>query len=604
MSESRVLLLALLTAIGCRVGIGLGERLPARSQFGVLSGLAILGLALWLAIVANRQLLVISVVLTSAVLLGTSAGQAYRPLSSQIYSGTAKLVTDPKPTTNGWRAEVRLASGKRLILNGAGFAADPLRVATAGMSVQIEGTIRPILPSSWSRSRHLVGRLSLTEVSVVSGPPFYQRPSEWLRSVVISGADLVDPGTRNLYLGLVIGDDRFQPLSQRAQFRQAGLSHLLAVSGQNVAFVLLVLGPLLRRLGLTGRLGLTFLALGVFALATRLEPSVLRATATAGIAAWSVAIGRRSRGLRTLGLAVTVLILIDPMLVYSVGFILSVSASLGILLLGPSIVRRLALPRWIAEPLAVTLAAQLGVAPLLIAVFGPLSLVSVPANVMAGWAAGAVMTLGLTSGVVAGFLPTSLGRLVQFPAGLLVEWIARVAALGSRLPAPALGPAAAIVLLAGCITIWHVRGRQTLFASFIRSVAVIGLGLLWITNVPNPPQERALLRGGGQWWPPTTQTPSVLIVSSVADGRLVDSLVQQRVLTIDLVVLERGSRSNGALLGQLGEVAGLGLVVAPPDHRAIGATRLKKPIQIRVGQEQWLEIRPGDGGLSVELRQP
>ena len=69
------------------------------------------------------------------------------------------------------------------------------------------------------------------------------------------GAAPLDPRARSLFTGLVIGDDREQPADLADAFRGAGLTHLLAVSGQNVAFALALAGPLLRRLRLWPRLG-------------------------------------------------------------------------------------------------------------------------------------------------------------------------------------------------------------------------------------------------------------------------------------------------------------------------------------------------------------
>ena len=81
-----------------------------------------------------------------------------------------------------------------------------------------------------------------------------------------------------------------------------------------------------------------------------------------------------------LALAATVLLLADPFLVHSVGFLLSCAASVGIAVLGPPIARRLPGPRWFRESLGVDLGAQVGVSPVLIPVFDGVPLVALPAN--------------------------------------------------------------------------------------------------------------------------------------------------------------------------------------------------------------------------------
>ena len=116
----------------------------------------------------------------------------------------------------------------------------------------------------------------------------------------------------------------------------SGLSHLLAVSGENVAFTLALAGPLLRRLRVGPR---TLVALGVvfvFAAMTRFEPSVLRASAMAVVALLAAFAGpARGAWARVLAYAVIVLLIADPFLLRSVGFWLSCGASAGIAFLEP-----------------------------------------------------------------------------------------------------------------------------------------------------------------------------------------------------------------------------------------------------------------------------
>ena len=114
--------------------------------------------------------------------------------------------------------------------------------------------------------------------------------------------------------------------------------------------------------------------------------------------------GRPSSRLRVLALAVTVLLLIDPLLVHSVGFLLSVGACVGIAVLARPLTDLLPGPRGLITPLAVTMAAQVGVAPVLVPVFGGVPVASLPANLLAVPAAGPVMMWGLAAGLPAGVL--------------------------------------------------------------------------------------------------------------------------------------------------------------------------------------------------------
>ena len=90
-------------------------------------------------------------------------------------------------------------------------------------------------------------------------------------------------------------------------------------------------------------------------------------------------------------------------------------------------------------PLAVTMAAQLGVAPVTVAVFGPLPLASVPANLLAVPAAAPIMLYGLPAGLVAGAAPDPVAQLLQLPTVVLVRFVARVASAAAGWPLPHMG---------------------------------------------------------------------------------------------------------------------------------------------------------------------
>jgi competence protein ComEC len=152
---------------------------------------------------------------------------------------------------------------------------------------------------------------------------------------------------------------------------------------------------------------------------------------------------------RVLVLAVTVLLLIDPFLLHSVGFLLSCGASLGIAVLARPIGERLRGPGWLREVLAVTLAAQLGVAPVLLPVFGSVPLVSLPANLVAVPLAAPLTVWGLASGVAGGlirpFAPQAASALCV-PSSVLVHALLAVADLAARVPVAVDGRAALAVL--------------------------------------------------------------------------------------------------------------------------------------------------------------
>jgi competence protein ComEC len=246
--------------------------------------------------------------------------------------------------------------------------------------------------------------MSVSEASLESGTDLWRVPVDLVRGAILRGAQVLPEDQRPLYTGFVIGDDRGSREEVVQAFKDSGLSHLLVVSGQNVVFLLAIAAPLAARLGRRSNLVVLLSVLLLFAAVTRFEPSVLRACAMAMLAVAGASSGRPLTTGRRIAVAVALLIMIDPLLVESLGFRLSVAATVGIALFASGIARRLRGPEWSKRVLSITIAAQVAVAPLIIPVVGPLPLASLPANVFAEPIAGFVMMWGSTVGVVAGLI--------------------------------------------------------------------------------------------------------------------------------------------------------------------------------------------------------
>ena len=181
-------------------------------------------------------------------------------------------------------------------------------------------------------------------------------------------------------------------------------------------------------------------------------------------------LGRSVSGLRLLALAVTGVLLVDPLLVGSVSFLLSAGACAGIALFAAPLAAALPGPRPLAAALAVTLAAQIGVAPVLVPVFGGLPVAAVPANLLAVPAAGPVMMWGLAAGLPAGLVGGAVAHLVHVPTGWLVAWVAGVARVSARLPLGELrGPHVLLLTAATCVL--RCRTRRVAHGGIARSAS-------------------------------------------------------------------------------------------------------------------------------------
>jgi competence protein ComEC len=350
------------------------------------------------------------------------------------FEGWARIVDDPQPYGGSTRVIVEI-DGKRYESWHRGRAAR-IRVGQwrAGERVVVSGMRRSLDAERRARVawQHVVGEFDLEWASDVDPGRPVDRASNRVRAVIERGASNLPGDDGALFRGLVIGDDRDQPIEMIQRFRASGLSHLTAVSGQNVAFVLAAAGPLLVRLRPWWRWSVTLGLILWFVSLTRFEPSIVRAGAMAALSATGFVLGRERAPARLLCWAVVALLLIDPLLAWSIGFWLSVGATAGVVVLGPVLSNRLTALGPLAAPVGVTLGAQAGVVVPALLVFGRLPLVSVPANLLAVPVAGFVMLYGLPAGLLAGAVPP-LAPVVMFPCRLGVRWVDTVAVLGERL---------------------------------------------------------------------------------------------------------------------------------------------------------------------------
>jgi competence protein ComEC len=322
------------------------------------------------------------------------------------------------------------------------------------------------------------------------GAPWW-RGAERVRSGVRHSVRHASPDARALVPALVVGDDSALRPQVSEEFRRAGLTHLLAVSGTNLTIVLVIALVVARAAGVGRRrlLVVGFLAVIGFVILARPEPSVLRAAAMGCVGLIAVTVGGRG-GLRALSAAIVVLLFLDPWLARAAGFILSVCATAGILIAANPIAARLSrwMPRWCALAIGVPLAAQFACLPAVLALSGEISLVSVAANVVAAPLVAPATIAGLVGGLadlVHGDLALVPGTVAGWCAAGIVA-IAHVAAGLAGAAVPWRGPwwLILVVVPVAFMVLWRVAGQPAI---------VVGLVVGLCLGMVHPPQ-----RG----WPP------------------------------------------------------------------------------------------------------
>lgn len=351
------------------------------------------------------------------------------------------------------------------------------------------------------------------EPRILAGPGIWWRASDALRGSIRDAVAHRPPDQAALVPALVDGDDTGLSDDLADDFRTTGLTHLLAVSGTNLTLVVGFLLIVARWAGVRGRGLYAVGVLGIvgFVVLARTEPSVVRAAAMGAVGLLAMTHNGRRRALRGLGAAVIGLLLVDPGLATSIGFTLSVLATAGILLFGPSwrdALRRW-MPQWCAEAIAVPAAAQLACTPVVAAISGQVSLVAVLANLLVEPAVAPATVLGLLGGLL-GLVWDPLGMVAGTVATWCVAWIIAVARFGAGLPTAEVGwstgPVALAVLVAVCVAIAFLAPRV------LRHPVTGVAGCLVLLAV-------ALVRLPSPGWPPAGW---VLVMCDVGQG---DALV-------------------------------------------------------------------------------
>ncbi|WP_240720794.1 ComEC/Rec2 family competence protein [Pseudarthrobacter sp. NamE2] len=401
----------------------------------------------------------VGLMLSAAAAAHSSAASSQRfdgPLAEAIASGkTAVAVVEVAGTPRSlsmpgqvgpparwsvpvWTADVAtggvvLRTRAQLVVTGTG----EWGTVVPGQTVRATGKLGPADPG-----RVEAGTLSASSPpGRATGGSGLERAAKDLRMRFVAASSYLAPDAAGLLPGMVTGDTSALDAGLENSMKTVGMTHLTAVSGANCS---LVLGALLlaargvrlpRALAAAVALG----GLGLFVILVGPDASVLRAALMGGVAVAALASGRSGRGLSFLCLAVIGLLLIDPGLGGSFGFLLSVLATLGIIVVGRRIIDWTPsfVPRWAAAAVAVPLSAQVLCGPVIVLLQPQFSTYSLLANVAAAPLVAPVTLLGTAAVPIVAVAPWPALVLIAV-AGTFCAGIAGTARFAAGLPGSSL----------------------------------------------------------------------------------------------------------------------------------------------------------------------
>jgi competence protein ComEC len=439
---------------------------------------------------------------------------------------------------------------------------------------------------------------------------------------------------RSLVLGVVVGEDEGLPERVREEFRASGLAHLLAVSGQNVAFIVAgVFGVgWLLRLSRAVRELLAIAAVGAYVLAVGWQPSVVRAGVAGVLASLAWLAARPRDRWHFLALGALVLLVWTPASLLEPGFQLSFVAVAGIFAGVPRVRRALEgypVPTVAADAVAIAAVCGLATAPVVLVHFGQAPVYTVLANALAFPAVPAVLGLGLLAAVVDPVAPGAAVSLAWL-AGWAAAWLELVAHVVASRPGAQVSARTAIAVTLALAGAWvgvrwsgariPTRPAPLVLAAGVSVLALLAAGWLWVRPAPAW-QSPAGLRvtfldvGQGDSVLLETQSARVLVDQGPPEANVAGQLARMGIHALSALVLTHPQRDHVGGAADVIRQLRVGVVLDPdlaatgPEHdEAIAAAAERRtPVRVvRAGSELkagGLRLRvlwPPDPGLPSE----
>ncbi|MEY4980820.1 MAG: hypothetical protein RL174_158 [Actinomycetota bacterium] len=312
--------------------------------------------------------------------------------------------------------------------------------------------------------------------------PFF----ESVRTSFAAANSGISPDASALVAGLSIGDDGNLSARTKEAMQTVGLSHLTAVSGANCAIVIAMVYLVLKFFPLSRLWRAVFAASALifYVLLVGPEPSVLRSALMATVVLFVVATGRSSSAPAALALATLLILVISPKMSLSLGFTLSVSATLGILLLSPPLRLKFSqfMPDWLSVVLAVSLSAQLACWPALLLIQDGVSTYSILANLIAEPLVAPITIIGLIACLVALPFPwlssalAWLASLFSLPIELQANWLSQLPIATLSWPTSWIGVSLALLVVL-LFAIWLRSNSKS--KSLLAAIALLTAGAVF-----------------------------------------------------------------------------------------------------------------------------
>lgn len=338
-----------------------------------------------------------------------------------------------------------------------------------GEQIRVRGSLEspPRFNQSFLASKDIYAVMKTEERRIVieeGGKNLLLRAAGKVREKMIKSIEqTLEPPSSNLLMALLLGAREVIWPEVLEDFKKSGTLHVLAISGLHLAIVAFVFFYFWQKLlGLSQKSSalLTLTLIVFYCLIVGDCPSIFRATIMISVFLLGLLLERDSNIYNSLALAALIILLLNPVELFNVGFQLSFMATLGIIYLSPILNKKLVLffsrylpldpleleatgkltkkltgifKRWIILPLAVSLAAQLAVFPIIMYYFNILT----PITVIANLSIIPLLTPIITAGLITFFLylvSLPLAEILAFGNNFLLTLLMRLVHLFAQVP--------------------------------------------------------------------------------------------------------------------------------------------------------------------------
>ena len=446
---------ALTILIGTIIGIIYGLYL----KIGIAFTIILLGLLLFLIQKNKKKLiyflykrkkiiLIFFISMIISILYTISVNNKYEKIYKEIpkeIKTTATIVSEAKQTEYYYSYEIKI-SNKKFIMY---VKKDYPQKLKYGMKIILEGEyIEPTEDRNYKgfnykeylKTKKIYGSIKAEKISIIkeNDVNFILRISNSTRNKVIEIAKKILPQeTEGLLIGILIGERRYIPENTTENFSKSSLSHILAISGSHISYIIIGITYILTK-SKTSKKGMyiiTIFSLIFFIFITNFSPSVIRACIMGIILLFAKIVYRKPDILTSISVSLLIILIDNPFAIKDIGLQLSYLGTLGIVYLNKPISNFLEkyMNKKVSEILAITISAQIMVLPVTIINFNNISTVFIISNIIATPLTGGIILLGYAN-ILIGAISLEIAKVIAIVTHSLVQLLIWTAEITAKIP--------------------------------------------------------------------------------------------------------------------------------------------------------------------------